>query len=158
MSLKRLAAAGLVASATLVGSLAVYENYTSTAVIPIPGDVPTVGFGSTKGVKLGDKTDPVRAVVRLATEATEFSKKIGACIGDVPLYQYEFDAYVSMAYNIGPSAFCGSSVVRYLHQTPPDYAAACRAILPWNKANGRVVQGLVNRRAAEYKQCTGEVS
>lgn len=146
------------ASAAVVGSLAGYEHYVGSAMIPILGDVPTVGFGSTAGVKMGDKTDPVRAVQRLAKEVTEFSAKIAFCIGDVPLYQYEFDAYVSVAYNIGDGAFCKSSMVRYLKMTPPNYAAACRMIRAYNKAGGRVVQGLVNRREAEYKQCIGEVT
>ncbi len=151
----RQAAIGLTASALVLGTIASYEGYTDHAIIPIPGDVPTEGFGSTAGVKLGDRTDPVRAVVRLAGEVDAFSHKIAACIGETPLFQYEFDAYTSTAYNIGTGAFCKSSMVRYLHATPPDYAAACKAILAYNKAGGRVIPGLDTRRKAEYRQCIG---
>ena len=59
----------------------------------------------------------------------------------------------ALAYNIGPGAFCGSTLVKRLNAE--DYPGACREILRWNRAGGRVVQGLVNRREAEYRQCIG---
>ena len=65
----------------------------------------------------------------------------------VPLTQSQVNALVSLCYNIGANAFKGSTVVRELNQRK--YQAACKAIGMWNKAGGRVVQGLVNRRKAE---------
>ena len=65
----------------------------------------------------------------------------------VALTQSQVNALVSLCYNIGASAFKGSTVVRELNKRK--YQAACKAIGMWNKAGGRVVQGLVNRRAAE---------
>ena len=65
----------------------------------------------------------------------------------VALTQSQVNALVSLCYNIGVNAFKGSTVVRELNQRK--YQAACTAIGMWNKAGGRVVQGLVNRRAAE---------
>ena len=53
--------------AGLVG-IASQEDYSGKAYIPVPGDVPTVGFGSTEGVRMGDTTTPVRALIRLNKE------------------------------------------------------------------------------------------
>lgn len=140
-----LSAAGLVGIVT-------HEGYTDKAVIPIPGDVPTVGFGSTKDVRLGDTTNPVRALERAAREIRVFEGAIKGCV-KVPLAQHEYDAAVQLAYNIGSGAFCGSTVVK--RWNAGDYAGGCEAFLMWVKAGGRVVQGLVNRRQAERRLCLG---
>jgi len=51
-------------AATLVGIVR-HEGYTDRAVIPVKGDVPTIGFGTTEGVKLGDKTTPASCSTRI---------------------------------------------------------------------------------------------
>ena len=142
-------------AATLVG-LAVHEGYRDTAYTPVPGDTLTIGFGDAQGVKLGDRTDPVRALIRLNQQAEVFQREMRACIGDVPLYQHEWDSYVSLTFNIGSGAFCRSTLVRELRKTPPNYAGACEQILRWDRFQGRPLAGLTNRRVAEYKQCIGE--
>lgn len=60
-------------------------------------------------------------------------------------------AYVSLAFNIGVSAFCESTVARKANAG--DRSASCKAILMWVYAGGRKIQGLVNRRNAEYRLC-----
>ena len=72
----------------------------------------------------------------------------------MPLHQHEYDAFLSLAYNIGPGAFCGSTLVRKLNAE--DYAGACAEILRWDKAGGKTVAGLTKRRQAEYRQCMGQ--
>ena len=148
------------ASALAVAMIAGYEGYRSTAYDD-GGGVQTVGFGSTttptgRPVQAGDRTDPVRAVIKLAQDADATAQKLAACIGDVPLTKGEWDAYTSWAYNIGAGKACRSSLVRKLHQTPPDYAGACRELLRWNKDNGQQVPGLANRRESEYRLCMGD--
>jgi lysozyme len=64
-----------------------------------------------------------------------------------PINDNEFGAFVSLAYNIGPGAFMKSSALR--HFNAGDKAKAADAILLFNKAGGRVLQGLVNRRKDE---------
>ena len=142
------------ASAAALAGIVAWEGYRGTAYDD-GGGVQTLGFGTTQGVKAGDRIDPVRAVQRLAADADKTARQISACIGPVPLYPHEWDAYVSLAYNIGPTAFCSSTLVKLLHQTPPDYTGACKQILRWNRDNGRVLPGLVRRREAEFKQCMG---
>lgn len=65
----------------------------------------------------------------------------------VPLTQSQFDACVSLAYNIGLAAFKSSTLLKKLNTG--DAKGAAEEFLRWNKANGKVMQGLVMRRAAE---------
>ena len=60
-------------------------------------------------------------------------------------------AFGSLAYNIGVSAARNSTATRRLNAR--DLAGACEALTWWNKAGGRVVRGLVNRRSAEFDKC-----
>lgn len=146
----------LLSASTLVG-IALKEHYTTTAVIPVPGDVPTKGHGTTRNadgtpVKMGDTTTPTRALVDLLRDADKFAQAVKRC-APVPMYEYEFSAYVSLAYNIGEGAFCNSTLVRKL--LAYDYAGACAQILRWDKVKGRTVRGLTLRRQDEYRECVG---
>lgn len=138
-------------AAALVG-IAVSEDFRGTAYQDIVG-IWTVGFGTTEGVKKGDTIDPVKALQRKLTDIQKFEGAIKRCV-KVPLHQYEYDAYLSLAYNIGTGAFCGSTLVKKLNTE--DYPGACKEILRWNKAGGKEVRGLTLRREREYKQCIGE--
>jgi lysozyme len=138
-------------AAALVG-IAGWEGYKSVAYIPVPGDVPTIGFGTTKGVKMGDSIDPVTALQRKIRDVEVFEGAVKQCV-KVPLAQHEYDAYLSLAYNIGSGAFCKSTLVRKLNAQ--DYEGACREILRWNRFRGEPLAGLTNRRQAEFKQCMG---
>lgn len=135
----------------LVG-IAAHEGYSDKAYQDVVG-IWTIGFGTTKDVKPADKIDPVKALQRKAEDIVKFEGAIKQCV-TVPLHQHEYDAYVSLAYNIGPGAFCNSTLVKRLNQQ--DYAGACKEILRWNRAGGRVVKGLAVRREAEYRQCIGQ--
>lgn len=153
------AAVSIVAALTLA-SIAGWEGYRRTAYDDGAG-VQTVGFGSTRHpdgapVKPGDTASPERAVLMLAKDADRLWREAAACIEDVPLAPHEAAAYQSLVYNIGAGAFCRSTLVKKLKANPPDYAGACREILRWHRAGGRVMPGLVKRREAEYRQCLGE--
>lgn len=155
-------AALALSAAALVGIVS-HEGYTDRAVIPVPGDVPTIGFGTTQGVKMGDTITPPRALARALTDVQKFEGVLKGCV-TAPLHQHEYDAFVSLAYNIGPSAFCKSTLVKRLNAG--DYDGACRAILSWTyfkgkncaaPENARLCGGLAKRRQDEYRQCLGGV-
>lgn len=146
----RMKLAGLALSAAALVGLALHEGYTDTAIIPVKGDVPTIGFGTTEGVKLGDRTTPPQALVRALQDAQKYEGALKRCV-TVPLHQHEYDAYISLAYNIGPTAFCGSTLVRKLNAQ--DYAGACKEILRWDKFKGQTLRGLTIRRQKEHEQC-----
>jgi lysozyme len=148
----RLPLVALRLSAVALVSIAGWEGFKSVAYIPVPGDVPTIGFGTTKDVKMGDIIDPVTALQRKIRDVEKFEGAIKQCV-HVPLTQHEYDAYLSLAYNIGSGAFCRSTLVRKLNAQ--DYEGACKEILRWDKFKGKPLQGLTNRRQAEFKQCMG---
>ena len=154
MSIRQRVAIGALAlsAAGLVG-LTAYEGYTDHAIIPIHGDVPTIGFGTTEGVRIGDRITPPAALARALQDAQKFEGALKRCV-KVPLHQYEYDAYLQLAYNIGSGAFCGSTLVRKLNAQ--DYAGACAEISRWNKAAGREVRGLTVRREKERAKCEGK--
>jgi lysozyme len=136
----------------LVG-IAAHEGYRGEAYTPVKGDVPTIGFGTTAGVKPGDRIEPVQALVRKLADVQRFEGALQQCVR-VPLHQHEYDAFLSLAYNIGPGAFCGSTLVRRLNAG--DYAGACAEILRWDRFRGEPLRGLTLRRQAENRQCLGQ--
>ncbi len=75
---KKVAALALSAAA-LVGIVA-HEGYSDAAYIPVPGDVPTIGFGTTGGVKLGDRTTPTKALSRALTDIQKFEGALKECV------------------------------------------------------------------------------
>lgn len=140
-----------VSGIALIGLL-VAEGYRETAYVPVPGDVPTIGFGTTQNVRMGDRITVPQALNRALLDVQKFEGAIKKCVA-VPLHQYEYDAYVSLAYNIGEGAFCRSTLVRVLNQK--DYYGACKQILRWDKFQGKPLRGLTLRREKEYAMCMG---
>lgn len=147
----RVSIAVLTLSAAGLVGLTASESYTDRAVIPVKGDRATLGFGSTDGVKMGDTTTPPRALARVLQDVDK--RTIKRCVTS-PLFQYEYDAYQSLAFNIGITAFCGSTLVKKLNAL--DYVGACIAISSWDKFNGLPLPGLTTRRARERAQCEGK--
>lgn len=150
----RTALAALTLSASALVGIAVHESYRGSAYMPTPNDVPTIGFGTTDDVRMGDKITPERALVRLLADADRFQRDLKACVGDVPMHQHEWDAVVSWAYNVGTGAACRSTLVRKLKAG--DYPGACAELLKWDKQGGITLRGLTTRRQAEYRQCIGD--
>lgn len=152
----------LVLSAAGLVGIAVDEGYTSKAVPDAVrgAAVPTIGFGSTAGVKMGDTTTPVKALQRKLLDVASFEGALKRCVR-VPLHQYEYDAYVNLAYNIGPGAFCASTLVKRLNAL--DYAGACAEVLKWRFVAGldcslpanKQCAGLWTRRLRTKAQCDG---
>lgn len=138
-----------VSAATLVG-IAGYEGYSSVAYVPVKGDAPTIGWGTTTGVKKGDTIEPTQALQRLYRDTETAKAGISNCI-KVPISQGELDAYLSLSYNIGAGAFCKSTLVKRLNRG--DYAGACSEIRRWCYFNGRKNKGLAKRREQEYQTC-----
>ena len=149
----RIVIGALTLSASALVGIAVHEGYRGEAYTPVKGDVPTIGFGTTAGVKSGDTIEPVQALVRKLADVQRFEGALKQCVR-VPLHQHEYDAFLSLAYNIGPGAFCGSTLVRRLNAG--DYAGACAEILRWDRFRGEPLRGLTLRRQAENRQCLGQ--
>ena len=110
----------------------------------------TICDGHTKGVKQGDTATPEQCDKWLAEEIAEFNAGVRGCVTR-PMKPNQEVAFTSLAYNIGITGFCGSTAVKRFNAG--DDSGACEAIKLWNKAGGRVIAGLVNRRQAESDLC-----
>ncbi|RYF54977.1 MAG: lysozyme [Comamonadaceae bacterium] len=114
----------------------------------------TIGWGDTGGWKLGDRITKERADQLFAARlAREFEPGVLDALQQNPT-QDQFDAFVSLAYNIGVNAFRGSTALRKFNLG--DWAGAADAILLWNRSNGQVMKGLQRRRFAERLVFQGE--
>jgi GH24 family phage-related lysozyme (muramidase) len=106
--------------------------------------------GITRGVKPGGQYTTAQCDAALAPELQLANSYIDRCI-TVAISNQERGAYVSGGYNLGPQLVCGSNLQRKLNAG--DHEGACRELPRWNKAGGREVRGLTNRRIAEMNVC-----
>lgn len=106
----------------------------------------TCGVGHTLGVKEGDTCTPQEADAWLAEDLAAAEGAVNRLV-KVPLSQPQFDALVSLCFNIGQGNFAESTVLRKLNQS--DYQSGAQAFLMWSKISGETSQGLLNRRTAE---------
>jgi len=106
----------------------------------------TIGYGSTKGIKEGDTITQEEADKLLLHEMEEYEGYINDAV-TVDLKQNQFDALVSWVFNLGPANLKTSTMLKVLNNKEYDDVPA--QIKRWNKAGGKVLQGLIRRREAE---------
>lgn len=111
----------------------------------------TIGFGTIKypngvRVKRGDTCTLEQAKSYMKHDLIEFEHTVNSLV-KVPLNQNQFDALVSLTYNIGSGAFKGSTLLKKLNLS--DYKGAADQFDVWVNAGGKRMQGLANRRAKE---------
>jgi lysozyme len=114
---------------------------------PGTGGAPwTIGWGATgPGIEQGTVWTRSQCDARLANDLGRYAGDVSAAIGEAPTTQAQFDALVSFHYNTG--AIARATLTK--RHVAGDYAAATAEFARWNRAGGRVLQGLVRRRAAE---------
>lgn len=139
------------------------EGYSDTAMIPVRGDVPTIGFGSTvhadgTSVRMGQNITPVRAVMTAQAHINQAENRFRASMPDVPLHQAEYDLYIDWVYQYGMGAWNKSSMRSSL--LAGNYAAACASLLRYKYAAGRDCSvrsngcyGVWTRQLERHKTC-----
>lgn len=142
---------GAVAAATLLVVVpknegTVYQTYRDI------GGVLTYCDGATENAQWGKTYTPAECRAQLDKDLSRHAEGVMACVR-VPLTDGQKVAFVDTAYNIGVSAFCGSSMAR--RANAGDMAGACAALALWVNVNGKPVRGLVNRRALAREYCEG---
>jgi lysozyme len=160
----RIIVAALSLSATALVGLALDESYTSAAVIPTRGDVPTLGFGSTthadgRAVRMGDTTTPAKALARTLQYIQADEADMRKSLDGVALHQAEYDIYIDWRYQYGASAWRSSSMLRELRAG--NYPGACQALLRYRFSAGydcstpgnRVCAGVWTRQQARHAVC-----
>src|SRR6056300_227713 len=109
-------------------------------------NVLTIAYGRTKGVKVGDICTQEQADAWLEEELQEYGGYVNEAV-NVPLSQNQFDALVSWTYNLGPSNLNKSTMLKVLNNG--EYEEVPAQMRRWNKAGGKVLEGLTRRRNAE---------
>ena len=112
------------------------------------GEPWTIGWGATgSGIGPGTVWTQQRCDARLESDVARHARDVAFALGDAPTTQAQFDALVSFHYNTG--AIARSTLLR--RHLAGDYRAAAEEFARWNRAGGRVLKGLVRRRAAEVR-------
>lgn len=162
----RIAVAALSMSMAGFVGLAVRENYVADAMIPTKNDRPTLGLGSTfhedgTPVKLGDKTTPVRALIKAQAHITKEEVAFRASLPGVLLHQAEYDLYMDWVYQYGARAWRGSTM--RLALVDGDYVQACDALLLFKYSGGfdcstpgnKRCAGVWTRQLERHAKCIG---
>jgi lysozyme len=114
-----------------------------------PVNIPTICYGETLGVKMGDRKTEYECKTMLTSRLEQFNRGVDKCIR-APMSESRRAAMVSFSYNVGTGAFCKSTLARRLNARDP---LACDELLKWDKAGGRALPGLTRRRIAERTLC-----
>lgn len=164
MNKKRSAIGALVLSAAGLIGLVAHEGYTDKAVVPVPGDRWTMGYGSTfkedgTPVKQGDATTPQKALRMTMAHIAKDEKRLQQCVTG-ELSQKEYDILIDFSYWRGAAGTCRSDVVKYINEG--NYIASCEAYLNLDsrKAVGKDCQlpgsgcrGVWVRAQKRYSDC-----
>ena len=111
-----------------------------------PANVLTIGYGHIKDVKEGDQITKEEANYMLQEEMIEYEGYVNDMV-DVELNQSQYDSLCAWVYNLGPTNFQSSTLLKVLNEGK--YNEIPQQIKRWNKAGGEVLNGLIRRRLAE---------
>lgn len=111
-----------------------------------PASVWTIGYGHTDGVREGDVIDQEAAEALLIEDLEEYEGYVNKMV-EIALKQNEFDAIVSWTFNLGPVNLKESTLLNRINYGP--LSDVPFQLQRWNKAGGKILEGLVKRRAAE---------
>jgi lysozyme len=125
----RIVVAALSLSAAAMVGLWNHDGWTEEAVIPVKGDVPTVGPGLTvredgSPVRMGDTITPLQGANRSLAHLQKAEASVKRCV-TAPLHQVEYDLMLDFSYQYGVAALCKSSIVR--EANAGNYRASCEA-------------------------------
>lgn len=148
---------GALLAATI--SLVAGEEGLRTAAYRDPVGIPTICFGETRNVKMGDTETAAQCKQLLGDRLVEYANGVDNCLY-VPVPDKTYEAFVSFAYNVGVPAFCHSTLVKKVNNE--DLLGACDELLQWNKARKLGVMialpGLTARRKLERDLCVQGVT
>lgn len=125
-----------------------WEKLELKAYLPTPNDVPTIGWGHTHTTKMGMTITKGEAQTLFNRDVAWVEAALAKHV-KVGLNQNQYDALASWVFNIGEGGFKSSTLLRKLNAG--DYEGAARELPRWNKQKGKVLRGLVRRRAEEME-------
>ena len=113
------------------------------------GGRPTIGYGHTQGVKMGDRISQEKALELLYVDLKKAEQTIEKAIGT--LRQNQLDALVSFVFNVGETNFLSSRLLRLIKHDK-DSTDIPKEIRRWVYASGIRLKGLVERREWEARK------
>lgn len=141
--------AGVIAAAT---PIVVYFEGERLIAYRDPVGIVTDCFGHTKTAKMGTKNTHEQCMAKLKTDFEEHYAGMTACIKhELPVHV--LGATLSLTFNIGVQKFCNSTIAKKFNAG--DIAGGCAEFSRWIYAGGKVLPGLVKRRAEERRVCEG---
>jgi len=141
---------GALAAAALFATTPAWEGRELVTYRDI-GGVLTYCDGATENAMWGKRYTAAECDAQLDRDLERHAAGIAMCVPMARLSDGQKVAFVDAAYNIGVSAFCGSSMAR--RANAGDMRGSCDALLMWNKVGGKEVRGLTRRRQAEREIC-----
>ncbi|AUR03875.1 Lysozyme RrrD [Phaeobacter inhibens] len=136
--------AGALVIALATPFIAKWEGVRLEAYRDIVG-VPTICFGDTHGVRLGDTATMGECVDRLEQDVQAFYSEIAACMTNPDIPVGVQASMLELAFNVGSRPVCRSTMMRLANAGK--YRLACDELRRWVIAGGKRVRGLSNRRA-----------
>ncbi|WP_136465536.1 lysozyme [Flagellimonas onchidii] len=130
-----------------------WEQLRLKAYRPLPTDRWTIGYGNTfykdgSPVQKGDLIKPIEAEELLKVVVSKFEYAVNRYV-KVQLNQNQFDALVSLSYNVGSHNFKRSTLLKVINNNPNNYGEIEKQFMRWVRHKGKIVQGLINRRKSE---------
>lgn len=145
---RRRGLAGMTAGALVIAMatpfIAKWEGVRTEAYLDIVG-VPTICFGDTHGVQIGDTATMPECVDRLEEDVQAFYAEISPCMTNKGIPLGVQASMLELAFNVGSGPVCRSTMMRKANVG--DYVGACNELRRWVKAGGQRIRGLENRRA-----------
>lgn len=124
-----------------------FERLRLTAYKPTPDDVWTIGWGSTKDVEPGMQITEAEADERLLGDLADAETCVRKRTTGITITQGQYDALVSLVFNIGCGNFSGSTLLKRL--LDGDDSGAADQFVRWNRQGNKTLAGLTRRRLAE---------
>lgn len=146
---------GTAAAAFLVPEVTKWEGYREVPYEDVVG-IWTVCYGDTKDVRPGIRETRGQCEARLERQLIAHAAPVLQCVPGLKDKPAALAASASLAYNIGVAGFCGSTAARRFRAG--DWRGGCDAFLRWNRAGGREIKGLTNRRKSERAICLRDVA
>lgn len=158
MSLKNILSPKTILTATAVTTvslssafIAKHEGLRTSAYLD-PVNVPTICYGATEGVKMGQKKTVEECNILLEKDVMRFERDVLKLV-KVPLTENQLISITSFTYNVGVGNFKSSTLLKRLNAC--NYQGAANEFIRWKYAKGKVLPGLIKRRADERELFIG---
>lgn len=141
-------------SSRCIDFIKTFEGYSEKAYL-CPAGIATIGYGTTENVRMGDTVTKEQACSLLLEDVIDASAAIDSMV-HADLAQHQYDALCSFVYNVGPEAFRKSTLLLLINGAKHSAAEVGAQFDRWTRGGGKILSGLVRRRAGERAMYEGK--